>query len=131
MEYGSATHTDCSLTEFRKIVLDAVAMSSSSERSDECSDGNVRLTISSGGSTTGRESSDGSTTRVDSVNESRVGLGHTAISLDESRVLNSGDPFEGVFIGRNKKILELYFTLYQRSFTCVSGTKLCLIFLCP
>ena len=52
-----------------------IALSSSPERSVECSDGNIRLTISSGENTTGQESSDGSTTRVDSGNESRAGLG--------------------------------------------------------
>ena len=71
IECGSATYTDCSLEEFRKIVLDAVASSSSYEPSGECSDGNIRLIINSGGSTTGRESSDGSTIRVDSGIESR------------------------------------------------------------
>ena len=116
MEYGSATHTDCSLEEFRKIVLDAVALSSSSERSGECSDGNIRLTISSGGSTTGRESIDGSTTRVDSGNESRVGLGHTAISLDKSRVLNFGDPFEGVFYRTEKEDSRTVFHFVSKVF---------------
>ena len=105
MERGPSPRSlkDCSLEEFRKSVLAAVAFSSGSECSGTCIDGNTRLIDSTGssdgseGSTTRLDSSDGSTTRIESDNECGVAYENPTISLDESAPPDFGDPFEDVF----------------------------------
>ena len=99
MECGQSPRSlkDCSLEEFRKSVLAAVAFSSGSECSGECSNGNSQIrdaTFSSDGSTTRLDSNDGSTTRIESGNEN---VENPTISLDESKPPDFGDPFENIF----------------------------------
>ena len=101
MECGPSPRSlkDCSLEEFRKSVLAAVAFSLGSECSGTCMDGNARVIESTGsseGSTTRLDSSDVST-RIESNNESRVAYENPTISLDESKPPAFGDPFEDIF----------------------------------
>ena len=89
---------DDSLDAFTKSVLEAVALSLSSEGStDKCNnDDNTKdNTMGSDGSTT--RCSDGSTTRSESSDGNGVRFEHPTISLDESKVPDYGDNFEGVF----------------------------------
>ena len=94
MECGPSKSKDCSLDEFLKTVLvDAVALSSSSECSGESSDESTRSTTESIDASTTRIDSDGSTTRIDSKDGNMVRLESQAISLDESKAPDYSDPF--------------------------------------
>ena len=97
MECGPSKSKYCSVGDFLKTVLDAVALSSSSNCSGESNNESTRsMTESSDGSTT-RIDTDGSTTRIDSNDGNMVRLESQAISLDESKAPDYSDPSEGVF----------------------------------
>ena len=94
---GPSKSKDCNLDEFLKTVLDAVALSSSSECSGESGDESPRSTTESSDGSTTRIDSDGSTTKIDSNDGNMVKLESQVISLDESKAPDYSDPFEGVF----------------------------------
>ena len=133
MESEPSKDKDCSLDEFMKTVLDAVALSCSSEYSGDCGEsGECRdmrdredtdtgsLTVNSEGSTTRLESNDGSTTRIGSFHDDGIGAECPTISLDESKVPDLGDPFEDVFYrtetGHSRTVFHFVSDVYYMRF---------------
>ena len=133
MESEPSKDKDCSLDEFMKTVLDAVALSCSSEYSGDCGEsGECRdmrdredtytgsLTVNSEGSTTRLESNDGSTTRIGSFHDDGIGAECPTISLDESKVPDLGDPFEDVFYrtetGHSRTVFHFVSEVYYMRF---------------
>ena len=78
------------------------------------------LTVNSEGSTTRLESNDGSTTRIGSFNDDGIGAECSTISLDESKVLELGDPFEDVFYrtetGNSRAVFQFVSVVYYMRF---------------